>query len=329
MTDIDKIKIKDFIHEPTLCTIEKSDLNYNNIMNIFKHHNKGIIFVVIKKDFYGIITAGDIRETLDLYKGNISNVDIKVNVSPIYVSSEESASTALHIMRTNDIVILPVIDEKKLKGYVTLQDISVLFSPERLYITETKEYIDTNYQKHIHRYIFSSLFIENGRVLDCACGSGYGSKIISKKADWVYGIDKSEESITFAKKNNSANNILYKCLPLQDTSFGQESLQAIVSLETLEHISKSDMIEFLKKSATWLLPKGCFIGSSPMLRYRDNKPYITNPYHINELPKDELLSTIKECFPNFSIYFFHQNIKSFNNLLDENTGFCIFVARKL
>lgn len=201
-------------------------------------------------------------------------------------------------------------------------------SPERLYITNINDCSDINHQKHIYRYKFSSLFINGGFVLDCACGSGYGSKILSEKADKILGIDVSKKSINFANKNNKSKNIVFECRSLQSLKFKDNSLQTIVSLETLEHIDKKDMINFLKKSKKWLVPGGQFIGSSPMLRYQEGLPFITNPYHINELPKKELLSAISTCFSKFKIYFFHQNVDSFNILDEENTGFCIFIARK-
>jgi len=202
-------------------------------------------------------------------------------------------------------------------------------SPERIYITNIDQCNDISSQKHISRYMFASMFIEGGVVLDCACGSGYGTKILSTKANKVYGIDVANDAIEFAQKYNYNQNIEYGCQSLQTVGFNENSLQNIVSLETIEHISKFDMINYLKRSASWLSKDGCFIGSSPMLRYQNNLPYITNPYHINELPRNELLDVINECFNGFNIHLYHQNIKSFIPLHNENTGFCVFVARKL
>lgn len=201
-------------------------------------------------------------------------------------------------------------------------------TPERIYLSDTNTNI-SNENKHIYRYKFASMFIEGGISLDCACGSGYGSKIIADKADYVWSIDKSNKAIDFAKKNNYSDNIQYVNKELQNLTFEKEYFDNIISLETLEHISKEDMIDFLNNVHRWLKINGCFIGSSPMLRYKDNKPNITNPYHINELPKNELLSIIESCFKKFKISYFHQNIKSFSILNDEHTGFCIFVARKV
>lgn len=207
----------------------------------------------------------------------------------------------------------------------------IKLSPERLYIINNDNInkTDENYLKHTSRYKFASMFVNGGDVLDCACGSGYGTILLSQKVNTIYGIDNCSNAIEFASNHNNSNNIVYINQKLQSIDFKEKSLNSIISLETLEHISKTDMVDFLKKSSKLLKNNGCFIGSSPMLRYKDNKPYITNPYHINELPKNELINTVTECFKEFTIYFFHQNITSFTPLHDENTGFCIFVARKI
>ena len=78
----------------------------------------------------------------------------------------------------------------------------------------------------------------------------------------------------------------------------------------------------------WLKPGGILVCSSPMLRYRNGTPYITNPYHINELPRDELLAMVNGYQEQLEIQFFHQKEETFQPLLDEHTGFCIVIARK-
>jgi 2-polyprenyl-3-methyl-5-hydroxy-6-metoxy-1,4-benzoquinol methylase len=200
-------------------------------------------------------------------------------------------------------------------------------SPERLYITD---YIgnDDNFHRHIARYKFASMF-SRGHILDCACGSGYGSKILSNNCLSVLGVDRSHEAIEYALTKNKNKNINYEINDIQNLNFKNRSFDSIVSLETIEHINESDCVNFFKKTTDWLSVGGCFIGSSPMLRYdENNQPYITNPYHINEMPKNKLISLINNIFKGFTIYLFHQKETIFLPLQNENTGFCIFIARK-
>jgi 2-polyprenyl-3-methyl-5-hydroxy-6-metoxy-1,4-benzoquinol methylase len=47
------------------------------------------------------------------------------------------------------------------------------------------------FQEHINRYIFASQFVNNKRILDIACGIGYGSTTLIQmgKAEEIIGAD--------------------------------------------------------------------------------------------------------------------------------------------
>src|SRR5690625_20814 len=56
--------------------------------------------------------------------------------------------------------------------------------------------------EHLARYHFANLYVK-GRVLDLACGSGYGTHIIAKRCrnqlNEVIGIDNSREALDYAR----------------------------------------------------------------------------------------------------------------------------------
>ena len=55
-------------------------------------------------------------------------------------------------------------------------------------------------EDHLARYDFACKFVNRKKVLDIACGMGYGSKMLSKAgALCVDGVDISEEAIEYAK----------------------------------------------------------------------------------------------------------------------------------
>src|SRR5437868_454572 len=54
--------------------------------------------------------------------------------------------------------------------------------------------------EHYHRYMYASRFVTNKRVLDVACGDGYGSAFLSQHAAEVLGIDGDEERIALAAR---------------------------------------------------------------------------------------------------------------------------------
>ena len=188
-------------------------------------------------------------------------------------------------------------------------------------------YVNQNIKKHICRYVFASQF-SSGVCLDCACGSGYGSVVLSEKCKEVFGIDKSEEAIDFANKENSKDNILYSVKKAEDMDFAIGYFDTVVSLETIEHIKNSHLETFLQTVDRILKDGGVFIVSSPMLRYANRKPYITSPFHINEMPREELIDKINVYFSTYTKCYFHQQDGYFVPLGNENTGFCIIILRK-
>ena len=52
--------------------------------------------------------------------------------------------------------------------------------------------------EHSHRYYFALHFVKSKKVLDLACGEGYGSHILSKIAEHVVGMDIDELTIKHA-----------------------------------------------------------------------------------------------------------------------------------
>jgi len=117
--------------------------------------------------------------------------------------------------------------------------------------------------------------IKNKKVLDLGCGTGWITKIISKDAKSVLGIDISERMIDFAKINNKSSNLNYKLLDLVKLN-EVEKFDIITSSLTLHLITPhSILVNLLKKcnnyleddgSVVILVPHPCFID-------RNNRPY--------------------------------------------------------
>jgi 2-polyprenyl-3-methyl-5-hydroxy-6-metoxy-1,4-benzoquinol methylase len=199
-------------------------------------------------------------------------------------------------------------------------------SPERIYLTPANAR-DENVRRHVARYEFAAQFIPAGsNVLDCACGSGYGTEILARKALAVCGVDRSPEAIAHARGHRRRENTLYLEHGLESLHFREDNIDAVVTLETLEHVPYYDCRLFLDKARRWIKPGGVLIASSPMLRYRDGSPYVTSPYHLNELPRKKLLEMFETCLPGYRIHYYHQIQEAFVPLLQEDTGFLVVVA---
>lgn len=85
---------------------------------------------------------------------------------------------------------------------------------------------------HVERYKFACRYVK-GRVLDAACGCGYGSKMLEDAGCRVVAVDLENEAIQFARKHYSGPGYLIG--DIMDTPWSGK-FDWIVSLETIEHL---------------------------------------------------------------------------------------------
>ena len=149
--------------------------------------------------------------------------------------------------------------------------------------------------EHIERYRFAASYARGKRVLDVACGEGYGAAALARAgASQVVGVDISEETCAHAraKYGIDARRGSAEELPLADRSFN-----LVVSFETLEHLREP--ARFLSECARVLVPDGLLIVSTP------NRPVyrqdVDNPFHHREYDRQEFLELLSERFDPASI----------------------------
>ena len=89
----------------------------------------------------------------------------------------------------------------------------------------------------IERYNFSkNLIIKNENVLDIACGTGYGTLLLSEKCSQITGVDISKKSIEYANKHYKKSE---KINFIQSDIFKFNGYaDFVISFETIEHINE-------------------------------------------------------------------------------------------
>jgi ubiquinone/menaquinone biosynthesis C-methylase UbiE len=151
--------------------------------------------------------------------------------------------------------------------------------------------------EHLHRYALAAELAKGKTVLDVACGEGYGSHLLSKSAFKVFGVDISKEIIDAAKLKYVKNNIQFSVGNASSLDFANESLDLVVSFETIEHHNQHE--EMLSEVKRVLKKSGVVMISTPdKLRYSDIPRY-KNPFHVKELYFDEFEDLIKKYFKNY------------------------------
>src|ERR1700752_4782643 len=130
--------------------------------------------------------------------------------------------------------------------------------------------------EHLHRYAYSTQFVQNKRVLDLACGEGYGSYLLAKSAKSVVAIDIDENSIKHARNKYIKQNIEFKVGSVTEVPIAGEHLfEVIVCFEALEHIE--DHQKLLSEMKRLLTPDGIFIVSTPNKTVYTDEPQYNNP----------------------------------------------------
>ena len=119
---------------------------------------------------------------------------------------------------------------------------------------------EINYE-HLHRYAFALELVRGKRVLDAACGEGYGSALLAGAASSVSAVDISEQAVQHARGRYQASNLDFHASDCRDLPFASDEFDCIVSFETLEHLQDHDglMQEFRRV----LKPGGFLLLSSP------------------------------------------------------------------
>jgi SAM-dependent methyltransferase len=152
--------------------------------------------------------------------------------------------------------------------------------------------------EHWHRYAFARRYVAGKRVLDVACGEGYGTALLAGVAGAVTGIDIDAGAVAHARKTYAAlPNLRFAegsaaRLPLPDAS-----VDVVVSFETIEHLPRADQPRMLAEIARVLAADGVLVMSAPNpVEYSTARNY-RNPFHLHEPDRAELAALLGGAFP--------------------------------
>lgn len=148
--------------------------------------------------------------------------------------------------------------------------------------------------EHLHRYAIVSNYIKDKVVLDIACGEGYGSNIMSKKAYFVYGVDIDNKAVQDAKLKYKKENLEFIVGSASQIPIDDNSIDIVVSFETIEHHDEHQ--EMMNEIKRVLKPKGLLIISTPDKLYYSDQRNFNNQFHIKELYKQEFTDLISKNF---------------------------------
>ncbi|MEF3353293.1 glycosyltransferase [Paenibacillus sp. GYB006] len=156
--------------------------------------------------------------------------------------------------------------------------------------------------EHTQRYQAVLELVKDKIVLDAACGEGYGTHMLSSTATTVVGVDIDNKSIKHAVDKYGNEKVKFITSSIENLPFEDKSMDVVVSFETLEHVDADTQQIFIKEIKRVLKDEGILVISTPnKLYYSDLYNYI-NPFHKNELYKEQFVNLLDRHFINTIVY---------------------------
>lgn len=189
---------------------------------------------------------------------------------------------------------------------------------ERMHFGETTEEPNLMYlAEHIVRYAALASLVSGRRVLDIACGEGYGSWLLKEwGATSVLGVDVSADAVQSAQRQFGRDGVRY--LAADACSIAERltpgSFDLIASFETLEHLE--DPERFLVGLKTLAAPGAQILVSCP----NDHvalPPDQSNPYHLRKYTFEEFKACCETVLGPASEWLLGVNVQGYG-LVSEN-----------
>lgn len=158
------------------------------------------------------------------------------------------------------------------------------------------------WNEHISRYLFASRLANRKRVLDIACGAGYGAECLGRTASSVTAIDLSTEAATGARAAYPAENLAFLAADARRLPFADGSFDLIVAFEVIEHLDNPR--DLLAEARRLLAPGGQLVVSTPNKLYYAETRRLSgpNPFHVRELEFEEFRDALSEVFPSTTLF---------------------------
>jgi len=156
------------------------------------------------------------------------------------------------------------------------------------------------YQRHLVVYEWVANRVRGRRVIDMACGEGYGADLMAATATSVVGVDANPDAYDHARLKYSRSNLEFVRELIEDYS---NEADTVVFLQTIEHVREPDALleHFLS-----LVPEGSgeLIVSTPnvLTLAAPGQSRSDNPWHINEYRPEEFNTLLKTHAPHVELY---------------------------
>jgi SAM-dependent methyltransferase len=155
------------------------------------------------------------------------------------------------------------------------------------------------FRRHLAVYEWIAARVRGKRVIDMACGEGYGADVLAATAAQVTGVDANPEAFEHARLRYRRANLSF-ARELVET-FSQPA-DAVVFLQTIEHLQQPrTVLEHFRRLAG---AAGTVFVSTPnvLTLAPAGAECSDNPWHVHEYRAREFEQLCREAFSSVELY---------------------------
>jgi 2-polyprenyl-3-methyl-5-hydroxy-6-metoxy-1,4-benzoquinol methylase len=158
------------------------------------------------------------------------------------------------------------------------------------------------FRRHLAVYEWIAARVAGRRVVDLACGEGYGSAVLARTAQRVVGVDANPEAFEHARAKYTTATVSFE-RDMIETWTGDAD--CVVFLQTIEHVQDPDAV--LDRLRGLIGPAGVAFVSTPNVLTLAPKgaQRSGNPWHVREYRPDEYRALCDRHFSRVEVHGVH------------------------
>ena len=181
------------------------------------------------------------------------------------------------------------------------------------------------YRRHLAVYEWIAARAHGRRVVDLACGEGYGSAVLARTAASVVGVDANPEAFEHARLKYTRPGLAFE-RDMIETWTGD--VDCVVFLQTVEHVQDPDAV--LARLRDLVGPEGVAYVSTPnvLTLAPAGEQRSGNPWHVREYRPEEYRALCERHFSRVDLLgLFHARKLRLHQLAIERAGWDSVHAR--
>jgi SAM-dependent methyltransferase len=174
------------------------------------------------------------------------------------------------------------------------------------------------YRRHLVVYEWIAQRTHGRRVVDLACGEGYGSAVLGRTAASVVGVDANPDAFEHARLKYTGPNVTFERAMIETWT---GDVDCVVLLQTIEHVQDPDAV--LDRLRELIGPDGVAYVSTPnvLTLAPEGAQRSGNPWHVREYRPDDYRALCARHFGRVDLLgLFHARKLRLHQLAIERAG---------